>query len=387
MPHRLLDLTRPTRPLRIGVVTEYYYPHLGGVCEHVHFFAREARLHGHFVDIITSNLPGAAPQENVIRLGRSIPVYSNGSQARITAGRRLRRDLRRVFRDGRYDIVHVHSPLTPVLPLLAIEESEVPVIGTFHTYFDRSIGYRTFRRWFQSRLNMLSAAIAVSQSTIVALERYFDADWKIIPNGIDTDFFRPDVPRPATMRTDVPAILFLGRFDPRNGLSTLIDAFKRVKGRGRRAQLVVVGDGPLRSHYYKAAGGDPDIHFVGSVLDERPNYYAHSAMYACPTTKASFGITLLESMACQTPIVCSDILGFRDVVMHGREALMVPREDRDALANGLVHLLDDEGLRVRLGETGRRRALEYDWRRVTASILDVYRDVLTPSRLAAPVAV
>jgi phosphatidylinositol alpha-mannosyltransferase len=381
------DLARGLAPLRIALVTEYYYPHLGGVCEHVHFFAREARSHGHFVDIITSHIPGAAPQPNVVRIGRSVPVYANGSQARITTGRALRRDLRRVFREGRYDVVHVHSPLTPVLPLLAIEESEVPVIGTFHTYFDRSVGYRMFRRWFQGRLNMLSAAIAVSQSTIVALERYFDADWKIIPNGIDTNLFQPDVPRPATIRTDVPAILFLGRFDPRNGLSTLIDAFKRVKGRGRRAQLVVVGDGPLRKHYYKAAGGDPDIIFVGAVLDERPSYYAHSAMYACPTTKASFGITLLESMACQTPIVCSDILGFRDVVMHGREALMVPREDRDALANGLVHLLDDEALRTRLGETGRRRALDYDWRRVTASILDVYREVLTPSRLTTPVAV
>jgi phosphatidylinositol alpha-mannosyltransferase len=90
-------------------------------------------------------------------------------------------------------------------------------------------------------------------------------------------------------------------------------------------------------------------------------------------------------MACQTPVVCSDILGFRDVVMHGREALMVPCGDRDALANALVHLLDDEGLRTRLGETGRARAYEYDWRRVTSSILDVYRDVLAPA--GVPVAV
>jgi phosphatidylinositol alpha-mannosyltransferase len=378
-----------SRPLRIGVVTEYYYPHLGGVCEHVHFFAREARRHGHEVDIITSNLAGAEPLPHVIRLGRSVPVFFNGSQARITIGRTLRRDLKQVFRDGRYDIVHVHSPLTPVLPVLAIEEAEVPVIGTFHTYFDRSVNYRILQRFFQRRLDMLSAAIAVSQSTIVALERYFDADWRIIPNGIDTELFQPNVSRPKEMRGDVPTILFLGRFDPRNGLSTLIDAFKRVKSRGRRAQLLIVGDGPLRKHYYKQAGRDPDITFAGAILEGRPSYYAHSAMYACPTTKASFGITLLESMACQTPIVCSDILGFRDVVMHGREALMVPREDRDSLTNGLVHLLDDEGLRRRLGETGRKRALEYDWRRVTASILDVYQDVLAPpaARVAPAVAV
>lgn len=371
--------------LRIALVSEYYYPHLGGVCEHVHFFAREARRLGHEVDIVTSRIPHALPQPHVIRLGRSVPVFFNGSQARITIGRGLRREMRAVLRDGRYDVVHVHSPLTPTLPLLAIEEAEVPVIGTFHTYFDRSRNYRAFRSFFQRRLDMLSAAIAVSQSTIVALERYFDADWMIIPNGIDSDLFRPDVPRPFGMRDDVPAILFLGRFDPRNGLSTLIDAFKRVKGRGRRAQLVVVGDGSQRRRYYRQAGGDQDILFTGAVLDGRPSYYAHSAIYACPTTKASFGITLLEAMACQTPILCSDILGFRDVVMHGREALMVPCGDRNALANGLVRLLDDEGLRARLGETGRVRALEYDWRRVTASILDVYEDVL--GRVRVPIAV
>src|SRR6201746_594600 len=108
-----LLMSRDERSLRIALVTEYYYPHLGGVCEHVHFFAREARRRGHRVDIITSNLPGAEPQPHVIRLGRSQPVYANGSQARITVGLGLRKEMRRILREGRYDVVHVHSPLTP----------------------------------------------------------------------------------------------------------------------------------------------------------------------------------------------------------------------------------------------------------------------------------
>src|SRR5512141_1578544 len=99
------------RPLRIALVTEYYYPHLGGICEHVHFFAREARRRGHHVDIITSNIKGAEPQPNVIRLGHSQPVYMNQSQARITLGRGIRKQVRRTLREGQYDIVHVHSPL------------------------------------------------------------------------------------------------------------------------------------------------------------------------------------------------------------------------------------------------------------------------------------
>ena len=364
--------------MRIALVTEYYYPHLGGVCEHVHHFARQARASGHHVDVITSYIrdSGAAPP-HVIRLGHSVPWFINGSQSRITVGRDLRRRMRRTLEEGGYDLVHVHSPLTPVLPMLAVEEARVPVIGTFHTYFDRSLGYRCFRTHFQSLLDRLSAAITVSPSTVVALERYFDADWRIIPNGVDTSLFNPDraLPRPEGMAADVPVILFLGRFDPRNGLSTLIAAFRKLKARGHRAQLLVVGDGPLRSVYRRHARGDLDIVFAGAALHGRPAYYAHSTIYACPTTKASFGITLLEAMASQVPVVCSDILGFRDVVQHGREALMVPRGDADALANALARLLEDAQLRSRLARTGRRRSREYDWRRVSSAILDVYAEV------------
>jgi phosphatidylinositol alpha-mannosyltransferase len=367
---------RAARPLRIALVTEYYYPHLGGICEHVHFFAREARRYGHQVDIITSNIPGARYEPHVIRIGKSQPIYANGSQARFTWGWELRKDLKRVFSLGQYDIIHVHSPLSPVLPVLAIEEANCPVVGTFHTYFDRSVGYAICKRYFQRRLDQLHAAIAVSHSTTIALNRYFEANWTIVPNGIDTDVFNPHVPRPAALRTDVPVILFLGRFDPRNGLTTLIESFKKIRGKAREAQLVVVGDGPLRKHYYRAAGGDPDITFVGSVLGERPSYYAHSAMYACPTTKASFGITLLESMACETPVVCSDIYGFRDVVKHEREALMVQSGNIDDLSDALVRLLDDETLRARLGKRGRQEAEQYSWARVTETVLDIYTAVL-----------
>ena len=373
------------RPLRIALVTEYYYPHLGGVCEHVHFFAREARRHGHHVDIITSRIASTDEVPGVVRIGRSVPWYINGSQSRITVGGSLRHEMRKALRDGGYDLVHVHSPLTPVLPLLAIEESEVPVVGTFHTYFDWSVGYRVLRGFFQRRLERLSAAIAVSPSTVTALSRYFDADWRIIPNGVDTGLFRREAARPAAMAGGPPVILFLGRFDPRNGLATLIDAFKRVRGRGRDARLVVVGDGPLRDHYRRLAGGRDDITFVGAVLEDRPGYYAHSAIYACPTTKASFGITLLESMACQTPIVCSDIPGFRDVVADGREALMMPRGDAGALADRLAALLDDDALRWRLATTGRERALAYDWTRVTADVMDTYHQVLGTAPIALAV--
>jgi phosphatidylinositol alpha-mannosyltransferase len=374
---------RADRVLRIAHVTECYYPHLGGVCEHVHFFAAEARRRGHHVDVITSRMSGAVDEPGVLRVGRSQPIYANGSLARITVGLGLRRELRRVLRDGCYDVVHIHSPLTITLPLLAIEEADCPTIGTFHTYFERSLAYRALRGFLQRRLERLDAAIAVSPTAVQAYERYFGADWQIIPNGVDVGIFNPDAQRPEHLREDIPTVLFLGRFDPRNGLGTLIDAFRRIRRRPGERRLVVVGDGPLRDHYRRYAGDDTDIVFAGPVLDGRAGYYASSAVYACPTTKASFGITLLEAMACATPIVCSDIVGFRDVVSQGREAIMTPRGDRDALAGALLALFEDGGLRARLGATGRMRALAYAWPRVTDAILDVYERVLGARSAAA----
>ncbi|HUF66300.1 MAG TPA: glycosyltransferase family 4 protein [Gemmatimonadaceae bacterium] len=377
----LLPLVLPARRLRVAVVTEYYYPHLGGICEHVHYFAREARLAGHHVDIVTSNIPGAAPTPGVIRIGQSKTVYANGSMARISVGLGMRRRMRDVLRGGGYDIVHVHSPLTPVLPLLAVEEANAPVVGTFHTYFERAVAYRLGAPYFRSRLRRLDAAIAVSPSAVEALEKYFEADWRIVPNGIDVNEFAPVQPRPPLMRTDVPVILYFGRLDPRNGLRHLIDAFRLVRATGREAQLLVAGGGPLSNYYRKLANGDQDITFTGNVLGSRAAYYANSTIYAAPTTRgASFGITLLEAMACETPIVCSRMAGFRDVVKHEREALMVPPRDHRAIAAALTRLLDDETLRARMGKAGRQQALRYDWRNVTDEVLSVYAEVLARPR-------
>ncbi|HET6231385.1 MAG TPA: glycosyltransferase, partial [Longimicrobiaceae bacterium] len=177
--------------MRIALVSEYYYPHLGGISEHVHFFAREMRRRGHHVDVITSRVPGAAEEPGVIRLGRSVRIYANGSVGRLTVGRDLRRKMRDTLRRGRYDVVHVHGPFTSVLGILAIDEAECAVVGTFHTYFDGAWAYNVWRKPLQRRLDRMHAVIAVSPSAAEANASYFDADWRIVPNGVDVDFFHP----------------------------------------------------------------------------------------------------------------------------------------------------------------------------------------------------
>lgn len=354
------------------MVTEYFYPHLGGVTEHVHYLSRELRRAGHEVDIITSAIGDAPPQRQVVRLGRSIPVYSNGSMARFTYSRRLRDEVRGVLRDGRYDLVHVHCPLNPSLPLAAIHTAEVPVVGTVHTWFPASITYRMGRAFFQRTLDRLDVAIAVSCSAVEAHARYFKADWQVIPNGVDLEEFNPGVPAPPSMASDAPHILFVGRFDPRNALGTLLDAFPLVKRDIPDARLVVVGDGPLRRHYARRAARDPSIHFTGALTDQRAAHYAAASVYACPTTRASFGVTLLEAMACGTPIVCSDLEAFRAVVTPGREALAAPAGDHRAFAGVLSQVLGDAELRSLMRHRALERVRHFAWPVVARQVLDAY---------------
>ena len=373
--------------MRIALVTEYYYPHLGGVTEHVHNLALELERRGHPTIVVTANM-GSPPRSTdphemvdppfVRRIGTSRTIYSAGSFARVTTGRSLRRDLRALFRHERIDVVHVHGGLNPTLGLVgpdAADDLGVPVVATFHSWFAGSALLRVFRRPLQRRLDRHSAVMAVSQPVIDAHSRYLEADWVIIPNGVDTRFFRADE-RPHTPR-GCPELLFLGRLDPRNGLDTVLAAMGRVVEERPGAHLTVAGDGPLRPVYERLARPlGRSVSFVGRVNGDRPAHYARADLYLCPTTKASFGITLLEAMACGTPMVVSDIVGFRELVDGGPEAVLVPKERPAAWADTILELLADRPRLEAMSVAGRRKAEDYAWPRITEQVMQVYESVL-----------
>jgi phosphatidylinositol alpha-mannosyltransferase len=373
--------------VRIALVTEFYYPHLGGVTEHVHNLALQLRRHGHPTIVVTANMETpargidldheAGDPPFVHRVGTSRTIYSAGSFARVTTGRNLRRDLRALFRRERIDLVHVHGGLNPTLGLVAPDAAGdlgLPVVATFHSWFARSTLCRVFRRPLQRRLDRHAAVLAVSQPVVEAHARYFEAEWKIIPNGVDTDFFNGDAR--VGPPTGDPELLFLGRLDPRNGLDTVLAAMPEVLRQRPGTRLTVAGDGPLRPVYERLARPlGRAVEFVGRVNGNRPQHYARADMYLCPTTKASFGITLLEAMACGTPMLVSDIIGFRELVCDGLEAVLVPKERPQAWADAILHLVADRARLAAMGAAGRRKAEEYAWPRIADRVMDIYRRV------------
>jgi phosphatidyl-myo-inositol alpha-mannosyltransferase len=328
-------------------------------------------------DGVDADMPGADGPA-VRRVGTSRVIYSAGSFARITTGLGLRRQIRLHLEQEQIDIVHVHGGLAPVLGLTApaaAAELGLPVVATFHSWFRRSALCRMFRRPLQRRLDRHAAAIAVSQPVVDAHARYFDADWNIIPNGIDTEFFRPSPPPASDGRG--PDLLFLGRLDPRNGLDTILNAMPMVLARYPDTRLMVAGDGPLRPLYERMASPlGEHVSFLGRVNGDRPSHFSRADLYVCPTTKASFGVTLLEAMACGTPIAASDITGFRELVGGGEEAVLVPLGQPAEWAETVVKLLGDQERRGRMGRAGQAKAARYSWPLVTERILQVYRRVL-----------
>ncbi len=363
-------------PLRVALVAEDYYPQLGGVPEHVHHLARELEALGHHATIVTSHMRmnGTVDPPNVRRVGTSLVIYANGGVARITVGWRLTARLEALFRKERFDIVHVHGGLSPTLGLVAPRaawRAGIPVVATFHTWFPDSLGYRVLRAPFQRMLDRHAATIAVSSAAREAMARYFTAPWEIIPNGVDTTFFRPGLGQ----GNGGPNLLWLGRIEPRNDLGTVLAAMPRILERHPGARLTVVGDGPWRSRMERLARPlGSTVHFAGYANGDRPAYYCGADVYLCPTRRASFGVTLLEAMACGTPLVVTDLPAFRDVAAQS-QAVFAPPGDAAAWGEAVSSLIDDGARRTAMAQEGRKVAERHAWPLVAQRVVAVYRRV------------
>jgi phosphatidylinositol alpha-mannosyltransferase len=368
--------------MRIALVTEFYYPHLGGVTEHVHNLALELIGAGHHAIIVTSRMgdwrDGELPP--VRRIGTSRVIYSSGSFARVTTGWALSQQLRRLLCEEGIELVHVHGGLAPTLGLVAPRVAKrmgIPVVATFHSWFAHSHLCRIFRAPLQRRLDEHAAMIAVSLPVVQAHSRYFDAPWEIIPNGVDTRFFHPSARASAPRDGPGPELLFLGRLDPRNGLDTALAALPRVADQHPGVRLTVVGDGPLRAYYERMARPVSRwVRFVGSANGDRPQWYTGADLYLCPTTKASFGITLLEAMSCGVPQIVSDVTGFRELIAGGEEAVLAPVGDAPAWSDSVLTVIADPVRRLRMAAAGRCKAESFAWPVVAGRVMEVYRRVL-----------
>jgi phosphatidyl-myo-inositol alpha-mannosyltransferase len=384
--------------MRIAIVTDYYYPALGGISEHVDGQARALTDLGHDVTVVTGEPmrpppvrdggdPPPEPNFELVRMGRALPLYvprwGNQAQTLHTIGPRLGRRLGRFFRERGFDVVHAHAPYNPPYGAWAIEHApdDAIVVATFHSVFPQTSLMDVWAELIRPQMERLDGRICVSEACIGSLAPYFPYQYHVIPNGIDTDHFSPGAEPVDELLGDHQNIVFVGRFDPRNGLDTMIEAHRRLFAeRGPSVRLIVVGDGPLRPFYERQVSDDvrPYVHFAGRLNRTRPNYLVTGDVFCTPCERASFGMVLLEAMSCGRPVVASRISGFQLVMEDGRQGIHVhPATDAGRFASALGELLDDPARRERMGAEGRRTALErYAWPSVAAQLETYYRDLI-----------
>jgi phosphatidylinositol alpha-mannosyltransferase len=364
-------------PLRICIVVPYDLSEYGGVKHHALELARALRRAGDHVTII-----GPATKdpeiEGVKTFGGIVNISSNASDNRIALFVSPFR-LRRFFKEGRFDVIHIHEPPVPSVPYWAAWLTPgVPKVCTFHAFNEAPSAQvrmgQHVSEFLQGRF--IHHALAVSVPAQRHASRAWSQPMTIIPNGVATDVFTPGISK--ERRDGTTRLLFVGRLsDERKGLRYMLDAYQMLRARGVRVSLDIVGE---------QAGAPPPPQLDGlryhgpvSRADLVKRFRACDTFVAPSTSQESFGIVLLEAMATASPIVCSDIEGYRQVV-DPRGARLVPPRDAAAIAAAVEELAHSPQLRATMGTANLRHAQEYDWAHVAARVRDEY--LMTISNLA-----
>src|SRR5579863_6172525 len=344
--------------MRIGIACPYSWDVPGGVQQHIRDLAEALIEFGHDVSVIAPADEDRPLPPYVVPTGRAMPVPYNGSVARLSFGPLSTRRVRRWLRDGDFDVLHVHEPTVPSLPLLACWVASGPIVATVHTAMPRSRVLLATQPVLRTALEKIDGRIAVSEAARSTLVEHLGGDAVLIPNGVATRRYRHAEPLDG-WPGDGGAIGFLGRMDePRKGLAILLRAFEVLA--------------PARPDLRMRA------HFLGELSEEDKVRLLHSVDVFCsPNTGGeSFGIVTAEAMAAGLPVVASDIEAFRQVLRNGKAGELFANGDPADLARAAGRLLDDPARRGELTVAALAAVADYDWDVVAREVLSVYETVV-----------
>ena len=356
------------RGVRIGLVCPYSLTVPGGVQGQVLGLARVLRSMGHEARVLAP-CDGPPPELFVIPLGNSIPTAANGSVAPLAPDASCALRTIRALADEAFDVLHLHEPLAPGPTMTALVMHPAPAVGTFHAAGD-SKSYRFANRslnWLAGRLDL---RVAVSDDARELAERYFGGTYDMLFNGVEVERYRI----PASIERTGPTIMFCGRHEPRKGLDVLLNALAELPADVR---CWVASDGPETGELQASFAGDARIEWLGRLTDaEKIARLASADVFCAPSLRGeSFGVVLIEAMAAGTPIVASDLPGYRRVARPDVDALLTAPGDTAALAAALKRVLADPDLAGSLRASGNARAEEFSMRSLAEHYVLRYQDL------------
>jgi phosphatidylinositol alpha-mannosyltransferase len=367
--------------VKVGIVVPYSWSFWGGVPDHAHHQAQALRKLGVETRTIIGNDPPGQftrilhprvgrhgePPPDVIPIGRSVIVPANGALPNIILSPRSFVRIKRTLERERFDVIHLHEPMTPIPCVATLALADAPCIATFHAAGD--LGWLSGAKPLWGFLmDRLVHRIAVSAQARDSASRYFPGLYEIIPNGVL-------IPERADAEGRENRVVFIGRHDRRKGMEVMLRAWPQVHAR-TGARLRLIGADPLRVRLalarHELSGEGVDA--LGPIDDESltRELLAAKALAAPSLGGESFGMVLTRAFACAVPAVASDIPGYREVMTPETGTLVMPG-DVGALTSALVELLADEPRRVELGSGARKVAEEnYSWDDIARRLVEIY---------------
>ena len=390
--------------MRIALLSPYSWSYPGGVTRHIEALAECFIAQGHDVGVLAPFDPpgrfstvlhrGAAPQpveapDYLIPLGRTVGIPANGAVSNVSLTPFGLATALRELRTGHYDVVHIHEPMSPVAPWVVSDWMPMPKVGTWHTYNESHVvNHVSTLIGARRMLNGLHVRIAVSEASAWTAKRFFGGHYRIIPNGVHVAPERAQ--RGATQpQVDRLRIVFVGQAVERKGLPLLLRAFEALRDH-IPCELTVIG--PSEEELGPLIVDPQGIRALGKIDDASKWDELEQADILCaPSLRGeSFGMVLTEAFAAGTPVVASDIAGYRDVVRHRVDGILVPPADAQALAEALRDLYYEPEERAGMARAAAAGAERFAWPRVAEQVLDAYQDAIAtpvPDRLEKRMAV
>jgi phosphatidyl-myo-inositol alpha-mannosyltransferase len=385
--------------MRIALVSPYSWTYPGGVTRHIEALAERFIEDGHHVRVLAPYDPvdvrskllhrGATPQplqppEYLVSTGRTVGFKANGAVSNLSVTPYGVAALQTELRTGGYDVVHIHEPVAPLAGWLATELTRLPLVGTFHSYSESRFSNGVANLMGARRvLNRLHVRIAVSEAAAWTGRRFFGGHYRVIPNGVRVDH---DILARAGRKTPSESLrmVFVGQAVERKGLPLLLRSFEALREH-IPTELTVIG--PTAEELAPLMLDDRGVRVLGKVDDARKREELERADLLCaPSLRGeSFGMVLTEAFAAGTPVVASDIAGYRDVVRDGVDGVLVPPADPQALAETLRDLWEEPERRVEMARAAAADVERFAWGRVAAEVMDAYQEAIAVPAPSRPV--